>query len=236
MNNKTAFVIPCYNEQENIKDLINSCKEIINISNSDIEFILVNNGSKDSTASLIKQNISSVIHFVNIDQNTGMGNGIKKGLGYAIESKNYKNFGWTHADLQIPSESLIEALRILEYEQINSKDIYIRGRRKNRNNFDVVFTFLMACYTSIVKKGLYYDITGLPVLISGTLINKVLLDAPSGFAFDVFTYIKAKRNNSRIVRFDVNFGERNKGKSSWNTGFLSKLKMCSYYIKEIWKI
>jgi len=236
MNNKTAFVIPCYNEQENIKDLINSCKKIINISNSDIEFILVNNGSKDSTASLIKQDISSVIHFVNIDQNTGMGNGIKKGLEYAIESKNYKNFGWTHADLQIPSESLIEALRILEYEQINSKDIYIRGRRKNRNNFDVVFTFLMACYTSIVKRGLYYDITGLPVLISGTLINKVLLDAPSGFAFDVFTYIKAKRNNSRIVRFDVNFGERNKGKSSWNTGLLSKLKMCSYYIKEIWKI
>ena len=88
MNNKTAFVIPCYNEQENIKDLINSCKKIINISNSDIEFILVNNGSKDSTASLIKQDISSVIHFVNIDQNTGMGNGIKKGLEYAIESKN----------------------------------------------------------------------------------------------------------------------------------------------------
>ena len=42
---------------------------------------------------------------MNIEQNTGMGNGIKKGLEYAIESKNYKNFGWTHADLQIPQES-----------------------------------------------------------------------------------------------------------------------------------
>ena len=236
MNNKTAFVIPCYNEQENIKDLIDCCKEIIIKSNSEIEFILINNGSKDSTANLIKKGSNSKIHFLNIEQNTGMGNGIKKGLEYAIESKNYKNFGWTHADLQIPQESLIEALRILKYEQINSKDIYIRGRRRNRNNFDVVFTFLMSCYTSILKKGLYYDITGLPVLISGTLINKVLLDAPSGFAFDVFTYIKAKRNSAKIVRFDVNFGERNNGKSSWNTGFVSKLKMCKYYISEIWKI
>ena len=62
MNNKTAFVIPCYNEQENIEDLIASCKEIIIKSNSDIEFILVNNGSKDSTASLIKQGSNSKIH------------------------------------------------------------------------------------------------------------------------------------------------------------------------------
>ena len=42
------------------------------------------------------------------------------------------------------------------------------------------------------KRGLYYDITGLPVLINDNLINKVLFDAPNGFAFDVFTYVKAK--------------------------------------------
>ena len=94
----------------------------------------------------------------------------------------------------------------------------------------------MACYTTIVKRGLYYDITGLPVLINDNLINKVLFDAPNGFAFDVFTYVKAKRNGAKIIRFDVNFGKRNKGTSSWNTGFISKLKMCNYYIKEIWKI
>lgn len=236
MKDKTAFVIPCYNEQDNIKDLVDSCKKIIKQSNDEIEFVLVNNGSNDLTANLIKQGISSKIHFVNIDKNIGMGNGIRKGLDYAIKSKNYKNLGWTHADLQIPQESLLEALKILKYQKINSKYIYIRGRRRNRNNFDVIFTFLMACYTTIVKKGLYYDITGLPVLITDDLLNKVLFDAPNGFAFDVFTYIKAKRNGAKIVRFDVDFGKRNKGKSSWNTGFVSKLKMCSYYIKEIWKI
>ena len=236
MNDKTAFIIPCYNEQDNINDLIDSCEDIIQKSNDEIEFVLVNNGSKDLTANLIKQGSSAKIHFVNIDQNIGMGNGIRKGLEYAIESKNYKNLGWTHADLQIPQESLLEALKILKYQQNNSKNIYIRGRRRNRNNFDIIFTFLMACYTTIVKRGLYYDITGLPVLINDNLINKVLFDAPNGFAFDVFTYVKAKRNGAKIVRFDVNFGKRNKGTSSWNTGFISKLKMCNYYIKEIWKI
>lgn len=236
MTDKTAFIIPCYNEEQNIEDLVRSCKEIIYKSKGVVEFILVNNGSKDSTANKIKHNTSSQIHFVNIDENIGMGNGVKKGLEFAIKSQNYKNFGWTHADLQIPQESLIEALKIMEIEQFNSKKIYIRGKRINRKNFDVILTFLMACYTSILKKGLYYDITGLPVLINNKLISKVLLDSPNGFAFDVYTYIKAKREKAKIIRFNVNFGDRAKGKSSWNTGFLSKIKMCNYYLKEIWKI
>ena len=236
MNDKTVFVIPCYNEEDNIEDLINSCKNIIKKSNEVVEFVLVNNGSKDSTANLLKYGSNSQIHFVNIDENIGMGNGIKKGLEYAVKSKKYKYYGWTHADLQIPQESLIEALRIVKYGEINSKKIYIRGRRKNRNNLDIIFTFLMSCYTSILKRRIYYDITGLPVLINDALINNVILDAPDGFAFDVFTYIKAKRAGAKVIRFSVNFGSRNKGKSSWNTGFISKLKMCSYYIREIWKI
>jgi len=236
MSDKTAFIIPCYNEEENVEDLIASCKKIINNSGGDIDFILVNNGSKDTTANKLENGLGPQIHFVNIEENIGMGNGIKKGLEFAIKSKDYKNFGWTHADLQIPQKSLIEALEIMDSEKINSKKIYIRGKRINRNNFDIVFTFLMACYTSIIKKGLYYDITGLPVLINNKLISKVLLDSPNGFAFDVHTYIKAKREKAKIIRFNVNFGDRAKGKSSWNTGFLSKIKMCNYYLKEIWKI
>ncbi len=236
MTEKTAFVIPCYNEEENIEDLINSCKNVINKSDNAINFILVNNGSKDSTESQLKLAMNPQIHFVNINKNIGMGNGIKKGLEYAIQLKNYRYYGWTHADLQIPQSSLIEALEIMKSERISGEKIYIRGRRRNRNNFDVVFTFLMACYTSLIKKGVYYDITGLPVLIDNTLINNVLTDAPNGFAFDVFTYIKAKRDNARVIRFNVDFSARTKGKSSWNTGIVSKIKMGNYYIKEIWKI
>ena len=121
-------------------------------------------------------------------------------------------------------------------EEMYSKNTCIRGRRINRIYFDVIFTFLIACYTSILKRVLYYDITGLPVVINNSLINTVVSEAPSGFAFDVFTYIKAKRAGGKVIRFNVNFAARTKGKSSWNTGFMSKLKMCKYYIREIWKI
>jgi len=236
MRKKTAFIIPCFNEEENIEDLVKSCKEVIKKSDDFIEFILVNNGSSDTTAEKLELESNPKIHFVNIIENIGMGNGIKKGLDYAIKLQKYNNYGWTHADLQIPSNSLLEALKIMESEKFNSNKIYIRGKRKNRENLDTIFTFLMACYTSLLKRGIYYDITGLPVLINKNLIDDVINNSPNGFAFDVFTYIKAKKRGANIIRFSVDFASRAKGNSSWNTGFLSKIKMSFYYIKEIWKI
>ena len=45
------------------------------------------------------------ISLCEIDINQGMGYGIKEGLNKAIEN-DYKFVGWTHADLQIPFESI----------------------------------------------------------------------------------------------------------------------------------
>lgn len=237
MNEKFAVVIPCYNEEENLNDLIQSCEDIISKTNGMLDFILVNNGSTDSTGVKLKNLSKNNLHFLNIEFNLGMGNGIREGLEFALKSKNnYKYYGWTHADLQIPAKSIIQAIKIIESQKLFYEKIYIRGRRINRNTQDIFFTILMAIYTSILKKGIYYDITGLPVLISNNLIENVISNAPDGFSFDVFTYIKAKEQKAKIIRFKVDFSKRKKGNSSWNTGLISKIKMSLYYIKEIWKI
>jgi hypothetical protein len=49
----------------------------------------------------------------------------------------------------------------------------------------------------------------------------------------VYSYIFAKKNNAKIIRFPVKLNLRERGKSSWNTGFVSRLKMSLYYLKEI---
>ena len=117
------------------------------------------------------------------------------------------------------------------------ENIYIRGKRKNRDSvISVFFTIMMAIYTSIAKKCLYWDITGLPALGNASLISKVIVNSPNGFAFDVHTFINAKREKAKIIRFNVYFKEREFGESSWNHGFLSKIKMSVYYFKEILKI
>lgn len=238
MNFKFCFVIPCYNEAENIPSLIFELTKINN-KHKDIEFILVNNGSTDSTQTLLEDEASNLgfIKYLNISENRGMGFGIYSGIKSALANNEYNFIGWTHADLQIPTDTLITAKNIVQQKSSEFKNIYLRGVRKNRHTIiEKIFTVLMAIYTTLIKRGIYWDITGLPVLVNRDLLNEIIENSPYGFAFDVHTFIKANKYSAKIIRFPVYFAERKHGESSWNHGFLSKIKMSIYYIKEIYKI
>ena len=235
---KSIYIIPCYNEENNLKKLIENCSEI-NKKNKNINFLLVNNGSLDNTEVKLKE-LSTNHEFIStysIKENIGYGFGIKSGILNALELDQYDAIGWTHADLQIPLNTLLEATKIAENTSLGKENYYIRGRRITRPYFiDKVFTLLMGIYTSIVHFGLYWDITGLPVVTNKKFIKEIINEAPNGFALDVYTYVKAKKNKSKVIRFDVEFLEREAGESSWNNGVNAKLKMSIYYLKEILKI
>ena len=53
MSLKFCFVVPCYNEAKNIPNLINELKKINN-DHDDIHFVLVDNGSTDTSQELVK--------------------------------------------------------------------------------------------------------------------------------------------------------------------------------------
>ncbi len=79
---KTLVIIPAHNEEESIVKTIDSLKEVIQESEHFIDYIVVNDGSKDSTeAVLIENNIHHLTHIVN----KGVGAGIKSGILYAIK-------------------------------------------------------------------------------------------------------------------------------------------------------
>ena len=237
MKGNYCFVIPCYNEEKNLNLLIAELKKVYSFD-KDINFVLVDNGSSDNTRQLLNKKIDGLdfISLCEVDDNQGMGFGIINGLNKAIDD-GYEFIGWTHADLQIPFESLLEIKKIMQDNIHKYNNLYIRGKRKNRESItNIFFTIMMAIYTSVIKKGLYWDITGLPALGNKSLISKVIIGSPSGFAFDVHTFISAKREKAKILRFKVYFKEREFGESSWNHGFLSKINMSLYYLKEIYKI
>lgn len=238
MSLKFCFVVPCYNEAKNIPNLINELKKINN-DHDDIHFVLVDNGSTDTSQELLKTESKDLnfIKTISILENKGMGYGIYSGIKFALINDEYDFVGWTHADLQIPTSSLISAKNIILEKSSQFNNVYLRGRRKNRHTLiERIFTALMALYTSLIKRGIYWDITGLPVLVNRELLKNIVDNSPYGFAFDVHTFIKAKNHSAKIIRFPVYFEERKYGESSWNHGFLSKIKMSIYYIKEIYKI
>ena len=102
---KYSIVIPCYNEEKNLPDLISSLKTFPD--NYQVEFILVENGSVDGSRNYMKQieaDVAPKIRFVWVDQNQGYGYGIQQGLKEA--SGDY--VGWIHADMQLNPHDLVK--------------------------------------------------------------------------------------------------------------------------------
>jgi len=59
---------------------------------------------------------------------------------------------------------------------------------------------------------------------------------PTDFAFDLYVYYIAKKNNYEIKRFPVFFGKRIFGESAWNTGWKARIKFTKRTIEFTFKL
>ena len=224
-----TIVIPCYNEVLNLKKIIDKINyEVIR---NRIKFIIVNNGSEDETKNILKEiSINSdFIRIHHINKNIGYGNGILEGLKIA----NTEFIGWTHADNPKNIDDVINAHKIL---QKNNKNIFIKGfRTSNRPLLDLFFSFSFNILASTILKKLLWEITAQPTIFNKkNLIN--FKNAPIDFSLDLYSLYIAKKNNMKISRIKTKYKERLKGKSKWNTGLKSKIKLSISYIKYMIKL
>lgn len=214
---KLSIIIPCYNESESIEILVNKCKQI---KDSDIEIILVDNGSTDNTyETLTNLNLSKQFNSIRIDKNIGYGNGILKGL----QKAKGEIVSWTHADLQTDIFDVIKAFKIYEKELINQLCL-VKGERKKRNFFDAFFTFSMGLYCSIVLRKWFYDINAQPKIFHRNFLRK-FKNPPKDFSLDLFVLHFFKTNKIKIRSFPVSFDKRKFGEAKGGGTFRGKLKL-----------
>lgn len=214
---KLSIIIPCYNESESIEILVNKCKQV---QDSDIEIILVDNGSTDNTyETLTNLNLSKQINSIRIDKNIGYGNGILKGL----EKAKGNIVSWTHADLQTDIFDVIKAFKIYEKELINQLCL-VKGERKKRNFFDTFFTISMGLYCSLVLRKWFYDINAQPKVFHRNFLKK-FKNPPKDFSLDLFVLHFFKTNKIKIRSFPVSFEKRKFGEAKGGGSFKGKLKL-----------
>ena len=106
---KLSLIIPLYNEEKNIKPLFNQVSKLQKKIN--LEFIAVNNGSKDDSTKemrLFKKKINN-LKIINIKKNIGFGNGIKVGISKA----KCDLICYTHGDLQYDLFNILKAYKNL---------------------------------------------------------------------------------------------------------------------------
>lgn len=220
-NKKFSLVIPCYNEERGLLELIEKCKPLID---KNIEVILVNNGSEDGTKSLCnkikKQPCLRIIH---LEKNLGYGGGILSGLSVAKGDV----VGWTHADLQTDPRDFLVAI---DYFKNNNNKTFIKGIRKGRPFFDSFFTIGMSVFESLLFKTIFWDVNAQPTIFNRSILSEIK-NPPRDFSLDLFMYFHAKKRKLSIIRYPVYFLPRKYGQSSWNINWRSKIKFISRTIR-----
>lgn len=222
---KLGIVIPCFNESKNIPSLLSRCK--LAVMRTDCEFLLVDNGSTDSTSDLLdKIGIIPGIKFLRIEKNLGYGGGILAGLKILVNPF----VGWTHADLQTDPVDIenIEFRSASEWQ-------FLKGSRRDRKVVDQIFTSGMSTLMSLLFTTHLSDINAQPTVISRKMFES-WESPPTDFSLDLYAYVIAKKKSATVSRFPVDFSARLAGTSKWNSGMLARFRMSHRTVKYALKL
>lgn len=107
------LVVPCYNEEEGLEVFVKETLKVTDtIEGYDFRFILVNDGSKDNTYSVMKKlaKVYSCVKYISFSRNFGKESAMYAGLKYS--SADYVVV--MDADLQHPPKMLIDMCKGME--------------------------------------------------------------------------------------------------------------------------
>ena len=125
---KWSLVIPCYNEEQNILLMRDTCQQVFRDQVDSYELIFVNDGSRDQTWERIKeaaQGAGCRIKLINFSRNFG-----KEAAMYAgLQQAEGEYVTIIDADLQQRPEVALDMLRLLEeHPEIDSVAAYQEAR------------------------------------------------------------------------------------------------------------
>lgn len=201
-----SIVIPAYNEEKRIKKTIEKILLFFTEENkeSNIEIIIINDGSKDETKNVINNFKNSKINLISCNRNHGKGFAIKKG----IESANGKYILMTDADLSTP---INQYEKLVKY--INHNEIVIGSRYINKNSIKIKQPFYRIAIGRIgnflIRLFLLDDIydTQCGFKLFQNVAAKKIFDKQKvlGFGFDMEILLIAKNMNFKIKEVSVDW-------------------------------
>jgi len=214
-----SLIIPCFNEEKNLPLLLKRCE--VFEGRSDIEVILVDNGSTDASADVLQHLLPShpICRSVRVEQNQGYGYGILFGL----QAAKGDVLAWTHADMQTDPQDVVRGYEIYKMAGFGS---YVKGRRYGRPLVDTLFTVGMSFFETLLLQTPLWDINAQPNIFSKEFFIS-WVNPPHDFSLDLYVYYLARKHGLHVRRFPVNFGKRAHGSSHWNVDWASKYKFIS---------
>jgi glycosyltransferase involved in cell wall biosynthesis len=227
-----SVIFPCYNESSNIVGIISSIKSTLK-GHDDVEIILVDNGSTDSTPQVLEQVLqgehNKQFKTLRIEKNIGYGHGIMAGVSKATGEV----IAWTHADMQTNPTDVLEAYKTF-VNHPEYPNCILKGRRVGRNPLDALFTGGMSIISTLLLRKQLSDVNAQPKMFHRDFLEK-LTESPTDFSLDLYLLFQARLHNFPIFEYPVKFGKRLHGESKGGGSLKGKWKLIrrtlSYMLK-----
>jgi dolichol-phosphate mannosyltransferase len=233
-----TLIIPIFNEEQNIENLINILNNSFLIKdNNCINIILVNDGSEDNSEYLIKSKINNndKILLLSHRQNIGYGAAIKTGVKYSKNLANYVVFA--DSDLTNPIEDI---KKISIFMKQNVDFIQANRYKNNKDNMEVHRKFIgiignFLCRFFMDMK--INDYTNGFRAVKTSLYNNIEL-IENDFSIIMEEKYKLKKYIGTIAEFGTILGRRNENltKTSFEYSFKLLIKYLFYCVMTIFKI
>lgn len=228
---KTLIIIPCYNEASRFP-YEDYCSFFDSSKGQLLEFLFVNDGSKDDTVNTLRrlEGAYEAVQVLDLEQNVGKAEAIRKAV-QSVNANEYEYLGYFDADLATP---LSEIKSLLQEGDRKTKPYLIIGSRIkilgmtdiNRKLFRHYIGRVFATVVSNMLKLPIYDTQCGAKLIHADVAGK-LFERPflSKWLFDVELLFRLKKNHvdfeERVVEVPIKKWEDKDG-SKINTTYFIK--------------
>lgn len=221
MNPYVSIIIPAYNEENKIKDTLESIKNIDKIN----EIIVVDDGSKDNTTEIAKSVISEKIKVFKLDKNRGKGYALNYGLDIAM--KKAEVIGFLDGDL---GSSSSEVEKLITPVINNEADVVIAKFPPAKKKGGLGFVKGLAKDSVLEMTGVELDAT----LSGQRIFKKEVLEKfneiPFGYGVEVGMTIDILKHGYTIKEVLVNMTHSETGRDL--KGFIHRGKQY-YHIKKV---
>ena len=142
---KISVVVPCYNEEESLPLFYEEvCRVAKEMKYVEFEFLFINDGSKDSTLSILRDfaKKDKRVRYISFSRNFGKEAGMYAGLSNA--TGDYVCI--MDADIQDPPEMLIKMYELIEKENYDCVALY----SSRHDDYSLLRKFFTSCWYKLI--------------------------------------------------------------------------------------